>query len=237
MDSDETRREAETRRYDLITNYRCGSSIEEMEPSDDGEWARWDDVLVLHDRLVTERNDLDKRRIAEISRLAARVQELEADNVNLQKSAEAWKLFQRVGEEHDPSKHKNHCARFQQEDDIVIAAFCGNVYDPRTDCTCGTDPSKAALKARVAELEAERDKILEHQRKTTDAWAKAEARVAEREALSASGLTWKEVAKRLDLDLAVQLRRIGELEREVARLRTERDEARRQYRPIYGERS
>ena len=32
------------RRYDLMTNYRCGSAIEEMEPSDDGEWIRYDDI-------------------------------------------------------------------------------------------------------------------------------------------------------------------------------------------------
>jgi hypothetical protein len=32
------------KRYDLITNYRCGSAIEEMEPSDDGEWVRYEDV-------------------------------------------------------------------------------------------------------------------------------------------------------------------------------------------------
>jgi hypothetical protein len=31
------------KRYDLVTNYRCGSSIEEMEPSDDGEWMRYED--------------------------------------------------------------------------------------------------------------------------------------------------------------------------------------------------
>ena len=31
-------------RYDLITNYRCGASIEEMEQSDDGEWVRYEDV-------------------------------------------------------------------------------------------------------------------------------------------------------------------------------------------------
>jgi hypothetical protein len=34
-------------RYDLVTNYRCGSSIEEMERSDDGEWMRWEDVAAL----------------------------------------------------------------------------------------------------------------------------------------------------------------------------------------------
>jgi hypothetical protein len=31
-------------RYDLVTNYRCGSSIEEMEHADDGEWIRYEDV-------------------------------------------------------------------------------------------------------------------------------------------------------------------------------------------------
>jgi hypothetical protein len=31
-------------RYDLVTNYRCGSAIEEMEPSDDGEWVRYEDI-------------------------------------------------------------------------------------------------------------------------------------------------------------------------------------------------
>ena len=33
-------------RYDLITNYRAGSSIEEMERADDGEWVRYEDVEV-----------------------------------------------------------------------------------------------------------------------------------------------------------------------------------------------
>lgn len=33
------------KRYDLITNYRAGSSIEEMEPSDDGEWVRFEDAV------------------------------------------------------------------------------------------------------------------------------------------------------------------------------------------------
>lgn len=31
-------------RYDLMTNYRCGTSIEEMERADDGEWVRWEEV-------------------------------------------------------------------------------------------------------------------------------------------------------------------------------------------------
>lgn len=32
------------KRYDLRTNYRCGSAIEEMEPADDGEWVRFDEA-------------------------------------------------------------------------------------------------------------------------------------------------------------------------------------------------
>lgn len=31
-------------RYDLVTNYRCGQSVEELEKADDGEWVRWEDV-------------------------------------------------------------------------------------------------------------------------------------------------------------------------------------------------
>ena len=27
-----------------MTNYRCGSTIEEMERADDGEWVRYEDV-------------------------------------------------------------------------------------------------------------------------------------------------------------------------------------------------
>jgi hypothetical protein len=37
-------REVRPQRYDLVTNYRCGSSIEEMERSEDGEWIRYEDV-------------------------------------------------------------------------------------------------------------------------------------------------------------------------------------------------
>jgi len=36
--------ESMIQRYDLVTNYRCGSTIEEMERSDDGEWVRWEAV-------------------------------------------------------------------------------------------------------------------------------------------------------------------------------------------------
>lgn len=38
-------------RYDLVTNYRCGSSIEEMERNDEnGEWVRYEDVETLAGR-------------------------------------------------------------------------------------------------------------------------------------------------------------------------------------------
>lgn len=40
------------RRYDLRTNYRCGSSIEEMEQDDDGDWVRYEDIAAL---LASER--------------------------------------------------------------------------------------------------------------------------------------------------------------------------------------
>jgi hypothetical protein len=55
-------------RYDLITNYRAGSSIEEMEPSDDGEWVRFEQVLTLLaslsqelERIRTEHKELLSR--------------------------------------------------------------------------------------------------------------------------------------------------------------------------------
>lgn len=35
------------KRYDLITNYRCGSAVEEMEPADDGEWVRYEEVAAV----------------------------------------------------------------------------------------------------------------------------------------------------------------------------------------------
>ena len=35
---------APLRRYDLVTNYRCGGCIDEMERSEDGEWVRFEDV-------------------------------------------------------------------------------------------------------------------------------------------------------------------------------------------------
>lgn len=49
------------KRYDLITNYRCGSAIEEMEPSDDGEWVRYEDVAAVRAGTLQEvRREVEK---------------------------------------------------------------------------------------------------------------------------------------------------------------------------------
>jgi len=47
------------KRYDLITNFRCGASIEEMELADEGEWVRYEDIAdcalcSIEDGLVRE---------------------------------------------------------------------------------------------------------------------------------------------------------------------------------------
>jgi len=31
-------------RYDLVTHYRCGDAVEEMEPSEGGDYVRFDDL-------------------------------------------------------------------------------------------------------------------------------------------------------------------------------------------------
>ena len=57
------------KRYDLVTNYRAGSSIEEMEPADDGEWVRYEDIEaalkaappVMHDEDDLARVDQSSR--------------------------------------------------------------------------------------------------------------------------------------------------------------------------------
>ena len=51
-------REQTPKRYDLITNYRCGSSIEEMELADDGEWVRWESVEAELSTLSAEQTRL-----------------------------------------------------------------------------------------------------------------------------------------------------------------------------------
>ena len=35
----------QSKRYDKVTNYRCGESIDELEPADDGEWMRVETVV------------------------------------------------------------------------------------------------------------------------------------------------------------------------------------------------
>ena len=67
-----------SKRYDLVTNYRAGSSIEEMEPSDDGEWIRWDDLLAETDKVRREHHEWDKKRVAELQELRAESTRLRA---------------------------------------------------------------------------------------------------------------------------------------------------------------
>jgi hypothetical protein len=35
------------KRYDMVMNYRCGQSVEELERADDGEWIRYEDIEPL----------------------------------------------------------------------------------------------------------------------------------------------------------------------------------------------
>jgi len=54
---------AKVQRYDLMTNYRCGSTIEEMERADDGEWVRVADLESLLSSIPVpraEEGDTDK---------------------------------------------------------------------------------------------------------------------------------------------------------------------------------
>lgn len=78
--------------------------------------------------------------------IAAR-QQAEQERDVARHGMESWKSFYYSGRsmtpaEHDPAKHKNSCARFIPEDDIVIRHFCGvAVYNPVMPCTCGADPN------------------------------------------------------------------------------------------------
>lgn len=42
---------SDPQRYDMVTNYRCGQSVDELEKVDDGEWVRWEDVQAEVERL------------------------------------------------------------------------------------------------------------------------------------------------------------------------------------------
>lgn len=67
------------KRYDLVTNYRCGSSIEELEPAEDGEWVRWETLLEVHDRIKLEHDVWDKKRIVELQTACDRVYALQRE--------------------------------------------------------------------------------------------------------------------------------------------------------------
>jgi len=70
-------REQTPKRYDLITNYRCGSSIEEMELADDGEWVRWESVEAELSALRAEQTRLREA-------LESVAQGLRSDSLNIQ---------------------------------------------------------------------------------------------------------------------------------------------------------
>lgn len=86
----------ESKRYDLVTNYRCGSSIEEMEPADDGEWVRWDDLLTATDRIRLEHEAWDKARLAELERLQVKLYDAAQKKGELQHELDGWR---ELGEE------------------------------------------------------------------------------------------------------------------------------------------
>ena len=96
----------EMQRYDLVTYYRGGTSIEEMERSDDGEWVRWDGLLAATDRIRTEHHAWDKARVAELQRLRSERDEAKAQfdrHVEWagQQDRIAGAQIQRLGREHD----------------------------------------------------------------------------------------------------------------------------------------
>ena len=57
----------DVQRYDLVTNHRCGSSIEEMERADNGEWIRYEDVAARLVALEREREELKLANILQIA--------------------------------------------------------------------------------------------------------------------------------------------------------------------------
>jgi hypothetical protein len=78
------------KRYDLVTNYRCGSAIEEMEPSDDGDWVRYEDVGQCQDcnqaRIFVQAAEVNTERDQKaIKALQARIAELEQTVKQLEK--------------------------------------------------------------------------------------------------------------------------------------------------------
>lgn len=51
-------------RYDLITYYRCGASIEEMTPSENGDWVKFADVEAALRQVAAQTRE-DAARIVE----------------------------------------------------------------------------------------------------------------------------------------------------------------------------
>jgi hypothetical protein len=47
-------------RWDLVTNYRCGGSIEELEVSEEGDLVRFEDVRDMLHASVDEALDRDR---------------------------------------------------------------------------------------------------------------------------------------------------------------------------------
>ncbi len=68
-----------TQRYDLVTNYRCGDAIEEMERADDGEWMRFDDAATAMESLYRELLSVSlTQQHAALQRIAALERQLAA---------------------------------------------------------------------------------------------------------------------------------------------------------------
>ena len=94
------------KRYDLVTNYRCGSSIEEMERNDeDGEWLRWEAALEMTDRIRLEHAEWDKTRVSELQDLRQRHHDLKAALLALQTEMEQlieeWRSYRDNYSEYD----------------------------------------------------------------------------------------------------------------------------------------
>jgi hypothetical protein len=92
------------KRYDMVTNYRCGQSVDELEPSDDGEWVRFEDIdpsvpLSAIRALVQQWRE----RVAVCLRISA-----EVGATGDMALAQAW---------HEEADHKDECAN-------ELAALC-----------------------------------------------------------------------------------------------------------------
>ncbi len=122
------------KRYDLITNYRAGSSIEEMEPADDGEWVRWESIEV------------------ERATLTARCEALESERNEARMAA--TELLTAVGLAKDGlAIERVRCEALEQD----RKDFRDEVHTLAKACT-DTALERDALKVRCEALTAERDR-------------------------------------------------------------------------------